>query len=71
MAGVPAMSIPCGLSDDGLPVGFQFIAHQMQDHKMYKPAAALEAALEDKWGGPVWKSLNASWLNAPVTSDAD
>ncbi len=71
LAGVPAMSIPCGLSDDGLPVGFQFIAHQMQDHKMYKPAAALEAALEDKWGGPVWKSLNASWLNAPATSDAD
>ena len=30
---------------------------------MYKPAAALEAALEDEWNGPIWKSLNASWLD--------
>ena len=63
LAGVPAMSVPCGLSDDGLPAGFQFIAPQMQDDKMYKPAAALESALEEKWGGPVWKAMDAAWLN--------
>ncbi|PWG58924.1 Asp-tRNA(Asn)/Glu-tRNA(Gln) amidotransferase subunit GatA [Bifidobacterium catulorum] len=63
MGGVPAMSIPAGLSDEGLPVGFQFFAPQMQDEKMYKPAAALEAALEGKWGGPVWNSLKTPWLD--------
>ena len=47
LAGVPAMSIPVGLSDDGLPVGFQFLAPQQRDEVMYKPAAALEAALEE------------------------
>lgn len=63
LAGVPAMSIPSGLSDDGLPTGFQFIAPQKRDDVLYKPAAALEAALNDKWGGPVWQSMNTPWLD--------
>lgn len=62
MAGSPAMSIPAGLSDDGMPVGFQFFAPQMRDDLMYKPAAALEAALEAQWGGPIHQSLKTPWL---------
>jgi aspartyl-tRNA(Asn)/glutamyl-tRNA(Gln) amidotransferase subunit A len=63
MAGTPAMSVPSGLSDDGLPTGFQFIAPQKRDDVMYKPAAALEAAFEEQWGGPIWQSLKTPWLD--------
>ena len=44
--GGPAMSVPCGLApEDGLPVGFQIMAPVMADERMYRVAAAVEAAL--------------------------
>src|SRR4051794_13757948 len=44
--GGPALSVPCGLSpDDGLPVGFQIMAPVQADERMYRVAAAIEAAL--------------------------
>lgn len=53
LAGVPGLSVPNGVSDDGLPVGFQVLAPAKQDHRMYRVGAALEAALEKTWGGPL------------------
>ncbi|HEX3791198.1 MAG TPA: Asp-tRNA(Asn)/Glu-tRNA(Gln) amidotransferase subunit GatA [Pseudonocardiaceae bacterium] len=54
LAGVPAMSVPCGLSaDDGLPVGLQIMAPALQDHRMYRVAAAYEGARDALGGGPL------------------
>jgi aspartyl-tRNA(Asn)/glutamyl-tRNA(Gln) amidotransferase subunit A len=51
LAGNAAMSLPCGLSpDDGLPVGFQVMAPALADDRLYRVGAALEAALNDRWG---------------------
>ena len=36
---------PCGLSDDGLPVGLQVMAPVMADDRLYRVAAAVERAL--------------------------
>ncbi|MEU5695154.1 Asp-tRNA(Asn)/Glu-tRNA(Gln) amidotransferase subunit GatA [Actinosynnema sp. NPDC020468] len=45
LAGNAAMSVPSGLSDeDGLPVGLQIMAPALQDHRMYRVAAAYEVA---------------------------
>ena len=46
-----------------MPVGFQFLAPQQRDEAMYKPAAALEVALEEDWNGPIWQSLKTPWLD--------
>ncbi|GAA0212467.1 Asp-tRNA(Asn)/Glu-tRNA(Gln) amidotransferase subunit GatA [Saccharothrix mutabilis subsp. mutabilis] len=51
LAGTPAMSVPSGLSDeDGLPVGLQIMAPALQEHRMYRVAAAYEAARGTVYG---------------------
>jgi aspartyl-tRNA(Asn)/glutamyl-tRNA(Gln) amidotransferase subunit A len=54
LAGTPAMSVPCGLSDeDGLPVGLQVMAPALQEQRMYRVAAAFEAARDAADNGPL------------------
>jgi aspartyl-tRNA(Asn)/glutamyl-tRNA(Gln) amidotransferase subunit A len=43
LAGVPAMSVPCGMTKDGLPVGLQIIARPLEEATMLRLAAAWEA----------------------------
>jgi aspartyl-tRNA(Asn)/glutamyl-tRNA(Gln) amidotransferase subunit A len=44
MAGLPGLSIPCGLSD-GLPVGLQLIGPQFSENLLFRVGHALERAL--------------------------
>jgi aspartyl-tRNA(Asn)/glutamyl-tRNA(Gln) amidotransferase subunit A len=44
MAGLPGLSIPCGLSD-GLPVGFQLIGPQFSENALFHVGHALERAI--------------------------
>lgn len=40
----PAITVPCGFSDEGLPVGLQIVAGWRQDARVLTAAAAFEAA---------------------------
>ncbi|MFC3978980.1 Asp-tRNA(Asn)/Glu-tRNA(Gln) amidotransferase subunit GatA [Streptosporangium jomthongense] len=52
LAGNAAISVPCGLADeDGLPVGLQIMAPVLGDDRCYRVGAAVERALEGRWGG--------------------
>jgi aspartyl-tRNA(Asn)/glutamyl-tRNA(Gln) amidotransferase subunit A len=54
LAGNAALSLPCGLApEDGLPVGLQIMAPALGDDRLYRVGAAVEAALEQRWGGPL------------------
>ncbi len=42
IAGVPAISIPCGVSSEGLPMGLQIIAKHFDEATIYRVAGAIE-----------------------------
>ena len=44
LAGIPVLSLPCGLTGDGLPVGMQLAAGYLQEDKLLRAGAAYEAA---------------------------
>jgi amidase len=45
MTGLPAISIPCGFTKAGLPVGLQIVGRRRQEAAVLTAAAAFEAAL--------------------------
>jgi aspartyl-tRNA(Asn)/glutamyl-tRNA(Gln) amidotransferase subunit A len=45
LAGVPAMSIPCGLDAQGLPVGLQIVTPAFEESRLFAIAHAIEASL--------------------------
>lgn len=44
VAGLPAMSVPCGMTENNLPVGLQIIASHFQEETMFAVASAYENA---------------------------
>lgn len=46
MAGVPALSLPCGMADGGLPVGLQLVAAAGRDDLVLRLGAAFQRATD-------------------------
>jgi aspartyl-tRNA(Asn)/glutamyl-tRNA(Gln) amidotransferase subunit A len=46
LAGIPGISIPCGFSSEGLPVGFQIMARHFDEGKLFKVAYNFEQATD-------------------------
>ena len=44
LAGLPAMSVPAGLSGGGLPLGLQIVARAFDEETMFRAARAIEKA---------------------------
>jgi aspartyl-tRNA(Asn)/glutamyl-tRNA(Gln) amidotransferase subunit A len=44
LAGIPAMSVPAGLSSEGLPLGLQVIGRHFDEETVFAAAAAIERA---------------------------
>lgn len=44
IAGVPALSLPCGKSSEGLPIGMQLIGKALSEPTLYRTGYAYEQA---------------------------
>ena len=54
-AGLPTISLPCGLSGDGLPLSLQFVGHVLAEPLLIQAGAAYEAATDwHKMYPPGW-----------------
>ena len=49
IAGIPGISVPAGLSDDGLPIGFQVLTKHLGEPTLFRIARAFEQA--SGWNG--------------------
>jgi len=59
LAGLPALSIPCGLSKDGLPIGAQLIGRPCDERTILKVARAYQEASGLKLYPPVLDRLDS------------
>lgn len=59
MAGVPAISLPTGLDDAGLPVAMQVLAPAHEDNRLYEVAGALEVLITQAAGGALLDKIPA------------
>lgn len=46
LVGVPALSVPCGMSTDNLPIGFQFVGPDLSEELLFKVGHAYEQATQ-------------------------
>ena len=46
LAGLPGMSVPCGFTSTGLPIGLQLIGKQWDEETLFKTASAYESATD-------------------------
>ena len=51
LTGLPAVSVPCGFTRSGLPVGLQIVARRRQEAAVLRAAAAFESAAP--WSGRI------------------
>jgi aspartyl-tRNA(Asn)/glutamyl-tRNA(Gln) amidotransferase subunit A len=70
LAGIPAISIPCGLSD-GLPVGFQLAGPAFSENRLLSAAYALEQVIGFDGSAARKRAHSASGQARPEAEQAD
>jgi amidase len=65
VTGLPAMSVPCGFTSQGLPVGLQIVGHRLREDLVLEAAAAYALACPQHFRPPAFAEIDAA--KAPAT----
>jgi amidase len=60
VTGLPAISVPCGFTGSGLPVGLQIVGRRLREDSVLEAGAALAAAAPDHYRRPPLERLPAA-----------
>ncbi|MGH7278120.1 MAG: amidase [Candidatus Rokuibacteriota bacterium] len=66
ITGLPAMSVPCGLTSRGLPVGLQIVGRRLREDLVLEAAAAYARACPQHFQPPAFAEIDAP-KEAPAT----
>jgi aspartyl-tRNA(Asn)/glutamyl-tRNA(Gln) amidotransferase subunit A len=53
LAGIPGISVPCGFSEQGLPIGAQLLSNHFREETLFTAAGAVERAIPSPRVAPV------------------
>jgi amidase len=66
ITGLPAMSVPCGFTASGLPVGLQIVGRRLREDRVLEAASAYELACPQHWQAPAFAEMDAAKDAAPT-----
>ena len=58
LAGIPGISVPCGFSDDGLPIGLQIMGRHFNESMLFKVDRQYEQAVKINEAGEVTGTMH-------------
>jgi amidase len=65
ITGLPAMSVPCGITASGLPVGLQIVGRRLREDRVLEAASAYALACPQHWRPPAFAEMDAATEAAP------
>lgn len=69
ITGLPAISVPCGFTSDGLPVGLQVVGRRLREDSVLESAAAYAAACPQHFRWPLINLQSVDWMTKEPLTD--
>lgn len=69
ITGLPAASVPCGFTPEGLPVGMQIVGHRLREDSVLEAASAYSGACPEHSVWPCINMKSTEWMTSEPLLD--